>query len=69
VGLAPPVAKAKSSAKPAFYQISAVDAAKIRTSLEQLRKAISKLKEQPKLEPLIDQIEALLPENGGSSHR
>jgi hypothetical protein len=63
-GLAPPAARKARKAEAQFYRISAADAANMRRSLEKLRAAVSKIKEQPAIEPLIDEIEALLPDGG-----
>ena len=66
-GLEAPAAPKQRAAKREFYQIAVVDMAKIRIRLRRLRTAVSTLKDQAKIGPLIDEIEALLPGGGGSN--
>ena len=62
-GLKPPATE--NSAKAKMCRIAAQSVTKIRTGLNQLRAAITKFKGTPKINPILDEIEALLPTIGG----
>lgn len=61
MGLGRPASQKPDPAKPKYHQISAADLAKIQRRLDKMRKAISAVKDQPGIEPIIDEIEGLLP--------
>lgn len=57
----PPARTKKGTAKLEFYRISAGDVAKMVTILKRLRKAAATAKDHAKINPILDEIEALLP--------
>lgn len=61
IKLTSPASRKKHAAKPLIFQISAADAAKIRTRLQKPRAAFSKPEDQPTIEHLLDEIENPLP--------
>ena len=62
-GLKPPATENSTKAK--MCRIAAQSVAKIRTRLKQLRMAITKFEGTPKINPILDEIEALLPTPAG----